>query len=337
MLHTMPPLLLVTFVAVLRVLVSEHVSFASLEAMENLYSTLLVPVSFLLVFRLNRAAVRYYDSRAAFGKLIEMCRTVAGEAASYLGHNAEARNDVCRWVVVFPIATRNYLREEAPDADELQHLLTGKDFEMLSSSKLQPLLCVDRMRRAVLRATRSNRVDAPMVVASLAQTLEANIATLTGCMGAMERINNTPLPFAYVAHLRTFLLLYLIGIPLVMGGRLGWAAPLITVLLAFGLLGIEAAAVACERPFGKGSNHLAIDRFCCTIADNVSQILWQADALTESSPGADIGLNAAQLELGLGALQQSGSKRSSMSKPATGCCPTGLPIGRSRASHADVV
>ena len=34
-------------------------------------------------------------------------------------------------------------------------------------------------------------------------------STLTGAWGAMERVNATPLPFAYVAHLRTFLLLYL--------------------------------------------------------------------------------------------------------------------------------
>ena len=32
---------------------------------------------------------------------------------------------------------------------------------------------------------------------------------LTGAWGAMERIGNTPLPFAYVAHLRTTLVLYL--------------------------------------------------------------------------------------------------------------------------------
>ena len=35
--------------------------------------------------------------------------------------------------------------------------------------------------------------------------MEEHICTLTGAMGAMERINNTPLPFAYVSHLRTCL------------------------------------------------------------------------------------------------------------------------------------
>jgi hypothetical protein len=35
--------------------------------------------------------------------------------------------------------------------------------------------------------------------------MEEHICSLTGAMGAMERINNTPLPFAYVSHLRTCL------------------------------------------------------------------------------------------------------------------------------------
>ena len=43
------------------------------------------------------------------------------------------------------------------------------------------------------------------------RSLNAQIDTLTGAWGAMERINATPLPFAYVVHLRTFLVLYLLA------------------------------------------------------------------------------------------------------------------------------
>ena len=50
------------------------------------YALLLTPLSFLLVYRLNRSAVRFYDARAAAGKLIESCRVLAGEVVRF-GHH----------------------------------------------------------------------------------------------------------------------------------------------------------------------------------------------------------------------------------------------------------
>lgn len=39
------------------------------------------------------------------------------------------------------------------------------------------------------------------------------------------------------------------------------------------LLGIEAAAVECERPFSYRPNHLTLGRACALIAENVAQTL----------------------------------------------------------------
>merc|ERR1712110_621485 len=100
----------------------------------------------------------------------------------------------------------------------------------------------------------------------------------TGTTGAMERINNTPLPFAYVAHLRTFLVLYLFGLPFTFEPDWGWSTPIFVAIIAFSLLGLEASAVSCERPFGLNENHLPMDRFCEVVTDNVLQILKEADS-----------------------------------------------------------
>ena len=40
---------------------------------------LYIPLSFLLAFRLQRAAVRFYDARASAGKMVEICRTAASK------------------------------------------------------------------------------------------------------------------------------------------------------------------------------------------------------------------------------------------------------------------
>jgi len=286
-LHTLPPLMLVTVVALLRSAISEFIP--STSTLHTSYALLITPISFLLVFRLNRAAVRWYDSRAAAGKMIEICRTLLGQAVAYCGHDQIACDDLCRWVVVFPMATRNYLRESALEREELKSILSDREVLMLKAAKVQPLVCLDQMRLAALRSTRSNCVNAPPVAAMALQSMEQSITILNGAMGAMERINNTPLPFAYVSHLRTFLVIYLLGLPFVVGETLGWATPVVTFLIAFSLLGIEAAAVACERPFGLGANHLPLDHFCKTVADNVAQILHQSTEHVEASSKSDKG------------------------------------------------
>ena len=52
------------------------------DALDGLVSPLLVPVSFLLVFRLGRAAVRFWDARAAVGRVVEKSRVLMSTAAA---------------------------------------------------------------------------------------------------------------------------------------------------------------------------------------------------------------------------------------------------------------
>ncbi len=47
----------------------------TLSSVNDLISTMVTPVSFLLVFRLGRAAMRFWDARQAAGLMIELCRT----------------------------------------------------------------------------------------------------------------------------------------------------------------------------------------------------------------------------------------------------------------------
>ena len=277
-LHALPPLLAVSVMAVAATIVKSFDHdwvFPELEVtLKEDYALLLTPLTFLLVYRLNRSAVRFYDARAAAGKLIETCRVLAGETVRFCAHDPWACDEICRWVVAFPAATRNFLRGQS-HLEDFQDILSSSQIEALSKAPVQTLFCCDRMRQAVLSATRSNVTDPAPVAAVMLQTLEGHITTLTGSMGAMERINNTPLPFAYVAHLRSCLTLYLLGLPWTLKMHSWWSLPMV-LLLSYALLGVEAAAVACERPFHDQTNHLPFHTFATVVAENVQQILQDA-------------------------------------------------------------
>ena len=65
--------------------------------LEDLVTPLLTPVSFLLVFRLGRSAVRWWDARAAAGKLVEICRSMASSAAVSCASQPELVDGIARW------------------------------------------------------------------------------------------------------------------------------------------------------------------------------------------------------------------------------------------------
>mmetsp|Transcript_5063 Transcript_5063/g.9880 ORF Transcript_5063/g.9880 Transcript_5063/m.9880 type:complete len:394 (+) Transcript_5063:55-1236(+) len=266
----------------------ERVRLAMLP-LEDLITPLLTPVSFLLVFRLARAAVRFWDARAAAGKLVEVCRTMASSALVACASQPELADGFARWICAYPIAVKNFLRPAArrgwqPETrlrkqrNELGALLTDAEAAELihvgtnQSGGMAPITVLNHLRQLAFRASAELRVDAA-VRAAIYRHLTEQIDTLTGAMGAMERINATPLPFAYVVHLRTFLVLYLLAWNLEALALHGWSAFPTLVLVSWALLGIEAAAVECERPFRWDANHLALGRMGVVVSQNVGQTL----------------------------------------------------------------
>jgi predicted membrane chloride channel (bestrophin family) len=281
-----------------------------IQSMEDLITPILTPVSFLMVFRLSRAAVRYWDARSAMGKLVEICRTTASTALvgchgqstdSLLCRDAdpaqcqqhqqqqELAEEFVRWIAVFPLAVKNFLRPWEQSCNwmrEIGDVLSPRARQELIEAQgdtlFAPILVLNRIRQLSYKLAYANESNAlssnphqeAAVSAALLSLLNEHVDVLTGAWGAMERINATPLPFVYVVHLRTFLLLYLFLWHMEAIASNGWIAILPLQLASWGLLGIEAAAVECERPFQHNSNHLALGKAGIVVARNLAQT-WQ--------------------------------------------------------------
>lgn len=249
--------------------------------LSDVFAPLLTTVAFLLVFRLSRAAVRFWDARAAAGKMVESSRILSADVAVACANAPGLRNEFARWIGVFPVAVKNFLRPShrtCARVAELGTLLDGSEIEqLLGPHTCAPLLVLTRLRQAAYRVPTEAAVGgAPAMGAHVYRELVQSINALTAAWGALERINATPLPFVYVAHLRTLLVVYLAVSYLEALAAHGWAALPGLVLSSWALLGIEAAAIECERPFRRRPNHLLLGRFCHVIAENVAQTLADA-------------------------------------------------------------
>jgi putative membrane protein len=104
-------------------------------------------------------------------------------------------------------------------------------------------------------------------------TLDQNAQLLIDYMGACERIHRTPLPFAYVVHLRRALILFCSTLPFALLETFGWMMPVVTLVVTYIFLGIEEIGVEIEDPFGYDDNDLPLDRFCQTIETNLRGVL----------------------------------------------------------------
>jgi len=240
-------------------------------------------LSFLLVFRLNRAAGRYWTSRELWGMIVAKGRCFLGTAITHGDHDPTNRDDAIRWVVAFHVATTDLLRgmDKIP-AKSLKGVLTGAEVDAMNKNGHAAIYAIDKARHHVAQLFRVDETSQSKAIlySSLVALLEEQCNVMLECCGGMERIRSTPLPMVYVSHLRTFLLMALFMLPYVWGPSWGWTTIPIVACTAYAWLGIEGAAAEAECPFRADRvNALDMSGYCLGFISVVKQqLLNDADS-----------------------------------------------------------
>ncbi|KAF7437174.1 hypothetical protein PC9H_004010 [Pleurotus ostreatus] len=102
--------------------------------------------------------------------------------------------------------------------------------------------------------------------------LTNNLSSLQEAMSNLDRIRNTPLPFAYQVHLRMSLWLYLFFLPFQILPKFGNLVIPATAFSSFLLLGFLEIGQEIEDPFGYDANDLDLDGFCLRIQREIHEI-----------------------------------------------------------------
>ncbi|EJD02783.1 UPF0187-domain-containing protein [Fomitiporia mediterranea MF3/22] len=106
----------------------------------------------------------------------------------------------------------------------------------------------------------------------MASPFSAAIISLQDTMANLDRISSTPIPFAYQAHLRISLWLYLFFLPFETYDNFGWLTIGATAFASFLLLGFLEIGQEIEDPFGYDANDLDLDEFCACIHRELAEI-----------------------------------------------------------------
>ncbi len=220
-------------------------------------------LALLLVFRTNTANDRYWEGRRIWGGIVNTSRNLRRKADALFTDRATAER-IIEWTIAWFWAARTHLVEEKSlgpatklSAEEQARALAAPHIPTFAASELSNLIADARRRNDITDIQQ--------------QMLDADVQALIDHIGACERIDSTPLPYAYAVHLRRALLIYCMSLPFALVSSFGEWTVLPSLVVCYILIGIEEIGTEIEGPFGRKHNDLPLDRICQRLEANLRE------------------------------------------------------------------
>jgi putative membrane protein len=236
-----------------------------------LHSMVGFAMGLLLVFRTNSSYDRFWEGRKLWGTLVNTSRNLARLCCVHLAKNVPLRNEIVRWIITFNYSTMFSLRGKR-EIGEMTTRLPSSEVQTLLTAEHIPLEVSRRITQQLKRAHEQGLVSDIIL-----QSHDAHVREMIDALGACERIHKTPLPFAYIVHLRRALIVYIFTLPFAIYREFGWATILATLIVAFIFFGIEEIGVEIEDPFEGEDNDIPLEAICGTIDRNLSALIGDGE------------------------------------------------------------
>ena len=192
--------------------------------------------------------------------------------APWEGITADARELVYAQIG-FVNALRHHLRRQDP-FPSLEPFFRPAVLAALREEQNVPTAIV------VWASARLRRIfaETPGTEAMLRLTLlDGSLTELMNILGACERIKNTPLPRQYDVLPRAMVRAYLMLLPFGVVAELGMLTPVVTAIIAFLFIAMDAVGRDVEAPFEDGYSDTPMTALCRTIEINLRQMLGEKE------------------------------------------------------------
>jgi putative membrane protein len=250
---------LLVMVAWSAAVVGFNVHVARIVVPSTVHGLIGVALGLLLVFRTNASYDRFWEGRKLWGGIVNEARNLARLTSVLMSDNPSLRRETIQWAILFPYSVMYKLRGTELEPLGAETDLSKPDFDSVAHAQHSSLAIAVKLTGCIDRARRTGVLG--------------DIQQLVDYLGACERIHKTPLPFAYVVHLRRALVLYCLTVPFALIDPFGWWTVLASALISFVFFGIEEIGVEIEDPFGLDPNDLPLERICDTIRKNLAALV----------------------------------------------------------------
>jgi putative membrane protein len=264
----MPRLILLGGIASIVVLINRFVIKIDVNSVP--WTIVGVALGLLLVFRTNTAYDRYWEGRRMWGGIVNSSYSLISTVLGYVGnHDPKTRaiqERVTHLISALPILIKQKLRDQR-DLKEIDRFITFEDKQLIENAKNYPLALHGLLVKEINLGYKENAI-----AKEAGNLVNTCLNEYINCLGACERIKNTPLPVAYVLHTKRFLYLFCATISLPLVNYFGGWSILIAMFISYALIGIEEIGVEIEDPFGDDPNDLPVDKICNNIVSNTQNI-----------------------------------------------------------------
>lgn len=227
-----------------------------------------VSLAVFLGFRNNASYDRYWEGRKLWGALLNIARSLVRQALTLGGvENGDPRmKDWVSLVLAFTHTLRHQLRRSDPTKDLVTLLGPERSGEILET-RYRPALVLVLLGKWV-----SDRRKEGLYGEIIAASFDQNLNHLSDVLGGCERLASTPLPYPYSVMIHRTVYIYCFLLPFGLVSTIGPMTPVISVVVAYTFMVLEALSEELEEPFGTRPNDLPLENMCKMIEETVMEM-----------------------------------------------------------------
>ena len=246
-----------------------HIATEPVPLNPSVFAILGISLAIFHGFCNNAAYDRFWEGRKLWGTLVWLSRNIARQVLTLPNVSMAEKQAFIRHQIAFVHSLRQQLRSEDNTAN-LQRLLTVEEQQAVVGQNFIALRLTQIMGQMLANWQAEQKIDVWQW-----QSLDNTLGEIAHIQAGCERINNTPIPYAYFVLLHRTVYLYCFMLPFGLGNAIGWVTPFVVSFVGYTFMALNEIVDEISEPFGTGENELPLGMICDTIETQLAMLSHQ--------------------------------------------------------------
>lgn len=246
-----------------------HIATEPVPLNPSVFAILGISLAIFHGFCNNAAYDRFWEGRKLWGTLVWLSRNIARQVLTLPNVSMAEKQAFIRHQIAFVHSLRQQLRGEDNTAN-LQRLLTVEEQQAVVGQNFIALRLTQIMGEMLANWQAEQKIDGWQW-----QSLDNTLGEIAHIQAGCERINNTPIPYAYFVLLHRTVYLYCFMLPFGLGNTIGWVTPFVVSFVGYTFMALNEIVDEISEPFGTGENDLPLGMMCDTIETQLAMLSHQ--------------------------------------------------------------
>ena len=255
-----------------------HIATEPVPLNPSVFAILGISLAIFHGFCNNAAYDRFWEGRKLWGTLVWLSRNIARQVMTLPNVSMAEKQAFIRHQIAFVHSLRQQLRGEDNTAN-LQRLLTVEEQQAVVGQNFIALRLTQIMGQMLANWQTEQKIDVWQW-----QSLDTTLGEIAHVQAGCERINNTPIPYAYFVLLHRTVYLYCFMLPFGLGNTIGWVTPFVVSFVGYTFMALNEIVDEISEPFGTGENELPLGMMCDTIETQLAMLSHQQFAPEQKPP-----------------------------------------------------